>query len=143
MSNFLAGDDNYESSIFHMDDLNLDAMSAGPIPQNAAELLTGTRMRQLIDRLHENYDHVVVDSPPVMGLADAPLIAGHVDGVIYAVESHGIRSSQVKTALSRLAAVRTRICGAVLTKFEARKAHYGYGYEYGYGYGRDVETETA
>jgi len=49
----------------------------------------------------------------------------------------------VKTALSRLAAVRTRICGAVLTKFEARKAHYGYGYEYGYGYGRDVETETA
>ena len=142
VSNFLAGDDNYESSIFHMDDLNLDAMSAGPIPPNAAELLTGTRMRQLIDRLHENYDHVVVDSPPVMGLADAPLIAGHVDGVIYAVESHGIRSSQVKTALSRLAAVRTRICGAVLTKFEARKAHYGYGYEYGYGYGRDVETET-
>ena len=143
VSNFLAGDDNYESSIFHMDDLNLDAMSAGPIPPNAAELLTGTRMRQLIDRLHENYDHVVVDSPPVMGLADAPLIAGHVDGVIYAVESHGIRSSQVKTALSRLAAVRTRICGAVLTKFEARKAHYGYGYEYGYGYGRDVETEAA
>ena len=143
VSNFLAGDDNYEPSIFHMDDLNLDAMSAGPIPPNAAELLTGTRMRQLIDRLHENYDHVVVDSPPVMGLADAPLIAGHVDGVIYAVESHGIRSSQVKTALSRLAAVRTRICGAVLTKFEARKAHYGYGYEYGYGYGRDVETETA
>jgi capsular exopolysaccharide synthesis family protein len=143
VSNFLAGDDNYGSSIFHMEDLNLDAMSAGPIPPNAAELLTGTRMRQLIERLHGDYDHVVVDSPPVMGLADAPLIAGHVDGVIYAVESHGIRSTQVKTALSRLAAVRTRICGAVLTKFEARKAHYGYGYEYGYGYGRDVETETA
>ena len=142
VSNFLAGDDNYESSIFHMEDLNLDAMSAGPIPPNAAELLTGTRMRQLIERLHGEYDHVVVDSPPVMGLADAPLIAGHVDGVIYAVESHGIRSTQVKTALSRLAAVRTRICGAVLTKFEARKAHYGYGYEYGYGYGRDVEADA-
>ena len=142
VSNFLAGDDNYGSSIFHMEDLNLDAMSAGPIPPNAAELLTGTRMRQLIERLHGDYDHVVVDSPPVMGLADAPLIAGHVDGVIYAVESHGIRSTQVKTALSRLAAVRTRICGAVLTKFEARKAHYGYGYEYGYGYGRDVEADA-
>ena len=61
VSNFLAGDDNYESSIFHMDDLNLDAMSAGPIPPNAAELLTGARMRQLIDRLHENYDHVVFE----------------------------------------------------------------------------------
>lgn len=143
VSNFLAGDEEYRSSIFRMDDLGLDAMSAGPIPPNAAELLTGGRMRLLIERLHEDYDHVVVDSPPVMGLADAPLIAGHVEGVIYAVESHGIRSTQVKTALGRLQAAHTRVFGAVLTKFEARKAHYGYGYEYGYGYGRDEETKAA
>ena len=143
VSNFLAGDNEYRSSIFRMEDLGLDAMTAGPIPPNAAELLTGDRMRQLIDLLHQDYDHVVVDSPPVMGLADAPLIAGHVEGVIYAVESHGIKSTQVKTALGRLQAARTRVFGAVLTKFEARKAHYGYGYEYGYGYGRDTETKAA
>lgn len=143
VSNFLAGDDDYAASIFRMDDLGFDAMSAGPIPPNAAELLTGDRMRQLIERLQRDYDHVIVDSPPVMGLADAPLIAGHVEGVIYAVESHGIRSTQVKTALGRLRAARTRIFGAVLTKFEARKAHYGYGYEYGYGYGRDAEGQAA
>ena len=143
VSNFLAGGEEYKSSIFRMDDLGIDAMSAGPIPPNAAELLTGERMRHLIDRLHEDYDHVVVDSPPVMGLADAPLIAGHVEGVIYAVESHGIRSTQVKTALGRLQAAHTRVFGAVLTKFEARKAHYGYGYEYGYGYGRDADTKAA
>ena len=142
VSNFLSGDDEYRSSIFRMEDLGLDAMSAGPIPPNAAELLTGDRMRQLIDRLHQDYEHVVVDSPPVMGLADAPLIAGHVEGVIYAVESHGIRSTQVKTALDRLRAAQTRLFGAVLTKFEARKAHYGYGYEYGYGYGRNAETKA-
>ena len=143
VSNFLAGDDDYQGSIFRMEDLGFDAMSAGPIPPNAAELLTGDRMKKLIELLHQQYDHVVVDSPPVMGLADAPLIAGHVEGVIYAVESHGIRSTQVKTALGRLHAAHTRIFGAVLTKFEARKANYGYGYEYGYGYGRDKETETA
>jgi succinoglycan biosynthesis transport protein ExoP len=143
VSNFLAGDDEYRSSIFRMEDLGLDAMTAGPIPPNAAELLTGDRMRQLINLLHQDYDHVVVDSPPVMGLADAPLIAGHVEGVIYAVESHGIRSTQVKAALGRLQAAHTRVFGAVLTKFEARKAHYGYGYEYGYGYGRDAETKDA
>lgn len=143
VSNFLAGDEEYKSSIFRMEDLSLDAMSAGPIPPNAAELLTGDRLRHLIDRLHEDYDHVVVDSPPVMGLADAPLIAGHVEGVIYAVESHGIKATQVKTALSRLRAAHTRVFGGVLTKFEARKAHYGYGYEYGYGYGREEETNIA
>ena len=137
LSNFLAGQDNIEAMTFNMTDLGFTAMSAGPIPPNAAELLTGNRLSVLIERLLDNYDHVIVDSPPVMGLADAPLIAGRVEGVVYVVESHGIRSSMVKTALARLASANAHIIGGVLTKFDARKAHYGYGYEYGYGYGRD------
>lgn len=137
LSNFLAGDDVVEVLTFPMNDLGFTAMSAGPIPPNAAELLTGNRFGVLIERLLEAYDHVVIDSPPVMGLADAPLIASRVEGVVYAVESHGIRSTLVRTALSRLDAANAHIFGAVLTKFEERKAQYGYGYEYGYGYGRD------
>lgn len=136
LSNFLAGEETIESLTFQMSDLGLTAMSAGPIPPNAAELLTGTRLSTLIERLLEHYDHVVIDGPPVMGLADAPLIAARVEGVVYVVESHGIRASQVKTALGRLAAANVRIFGGVLTKFEARRAAYGYGYEYGYSYGR-------
>lgn len=138
LSNFLAGDDNIDSLLFGMRDFDFVAMSAGPIPPNAAELLTGNRLVLLLQRLLERFDHVVIDSPPVMGLADAPLIASRVEGVVYAVESHGIRSSLVKTALGRLVAANAQIFGGVLTKFDARKAHYGYGvgYEYGYGYGR-------
>ncbi|MCW6531222.1 polysaccharide biosynthesis tyrosine autokinase [Sphingomonas sp. MMSM20] len=143
LSNFLSGEDNIETLIFTMSDLGFTAMSAGPIPPNAAELLTGNRLALLIERLLEIYDHVVIDSPPVMGLADAPLIAARVEGVIYAVESHGIRSSLVRTALGRLVSASAHIVGGVLTKFEARKAHYGYGYEYGYGYGRDGKTNKA
>lgn len=142
LSNFLSGQDDISSLTFPMSDLGFTAMSAGPIPPNAAELLMGSRLSLLIDRLLETYDHVVIDSPPVMGLADAPLIASRVEGVIYAVESHGIRSSMVKTALGRLTSANARIFGGVLTKFEARKAHYGYGYEYGYGYGRDKAAEA-
>lgn len=143
LSNFLTGQDDISSLTFEMSDLGLTAMSAGPIPPNAAELLTGNRLTLLIDRLLETYDHVVIDSPPVMGLADAPLIASRVEGVIFAVESHGIRATLVKTALGRLASANARIVGGVLTKFETRKASYGYGYEYGYGYGRDRRGDTA
>lgn len=142
LSNFLAGDDDISTMTFAMSDLGFIAMSAGPIPPNAAELLTGNRFSILLGRLLDQYDHVVVDSPPVMGLADAPLIASRVEGVIYTVESHGIRSSLVKTALGRLSSANARIFGGVLTKFEARKAHYGYGYEYGYGYGRQREEKA-
>jgi capsular exopolysaccharide synthesis family protein len=143
LSNFLSGQDDIPSLLFEMRDLGFTAMSAGPIPPNAAELLTGTRFALLVSRLLETYEHVVIDSPPVMGLADAPLIASRVEGVIYAVESHGIRSSLVKTALGRLASANARIFGGVLTKFEARKAQYGYGYEYGYGYGREKPADTS
>lgn len=135
LSNFLAGEDDIDSLLFFMEDLRLTGMTAGPIPPNAAELLTGSRLQLLISRLLETYDHVVIDSPPVMGLADAPLIGSRVEGVIYAIESHGTRMPQVRTALSRLQAANVHVVGGVLTKFESRKASYGY--EYGYGYGRE------
>jgi capsular exopolysaccharide synthesis family protein len=142
LSNFLSGQDAIAPLLFRMDDLGIDAMSAGPIPPNAAELLTGSRLALLVERLLETYDHVVIDSPPVMGLADAPLIASRVEGVIFTVESHGIRTPMVKTALGRLASANAHVLGGVLTKFEARKAHLGYGYDYGYGYGRDRAAQA-
>lgn len=145
LSNYLTGDDNIDALTFPMDDLGFTAMSAGPLPPNAAELLTGNRLSQLIARLLEIYDHVIIDSPPVMGLADAPLIAAKVEGVVYAIESHGIRTSLVKEALGRLITANVRIIGSVLTKFDAKKSHYGYGYgyEYGYRYGRKAEPDVA
>ncbi|WP_336985210.1 GumC family protein [Altererythrobacter aquiaggeris] len=143
LSNFLTGEDALEGLIFQIENLGVDAMTSGPIPPNAAELLTGNRLSQLIERLLDTYDHVVVDSPPVLGLADAPLIGSQMEGVIYAVESHGIRSTQIKTALNRLASGKVKVFGGIVTKFDARKAHLGYDYDYGYGYGRDAKTEPA
>ena len=142
LSNFLSGDDDVSSMTFVMPDLEFVAMSSGPIPPNAAELLVGDRLSILIDRLLEEYDHVVIDSPPVLGLADAPLIANRVEGIVYAVESHGTKLSTVETALNRLKSVKARVLGGVLTKFEPRKAH-GYDYDYGYSYGRELADEKS
>lgn len=143
LSNFLTGDDDVDRLVFRMDGLDLDGITAGPIPPNAAELLTGTRLTTLVQQLLGRYDHVVIDSPPVLGLADAPLIGSRVEGVIYAVESHGIRSSQVRTALGRLAAANVRVFGGVVTKFDNAKSHYGSGYDYGYSYGRGEKGAMA
>ena len=141
LSNFLAGEDELSDLIFEIADLGISAITAGPIPPNAAELLTGHRLSLLVELLLKTYDHVVVDSPPVLGLADAPLLASRVEGVVYVVESHGIRLAQVRTALNRLAGVNAHVFGGVLTKFDVLKG--GYGYEYGYGYGRDANHSLA
>lgn len=136
-SNFLAGDDKLSEMVTYLEGPGFSAVAAGPNPPNAAELLTGFRLKLMLDELLKQYQHVVIDSPPVLGLADAPLIASRVDGVIYAVESGGVRSSMIKSAIYRLTAANANLLGAVLTKFEAKRAGYGYGYDYGYGYGRE------
>jgi capsular exopolysaccharide synthesis family protein len=138
LSNFLAGEDDISSLVFKMSEFGFEAISAGPIPPNAAELLTSARLNLLISELLKSYDHVIIDAPPVMGLADAPLIASRVEGVIFAVESHSVAVTMVKNALRRLASANTHVIGCVMTKFEASKARYDY--EYGYTYGREIGT---
>lgn len=138
LSNFLAGEDDLTRLLLRSEEFDLHVMTAGPLPPNAAELLTGDRLRILIEQLLERFDHVVIDSPPVMGLADAPLIGSRVEGVVYAIESHGIRTGLVRTAIDRLRSAHVRLIGAIVTKFDVKRAHYSYGYEYGYGYGRDA-----
>lgn len=136
LSNYLAGDNALDELLIDAGQYGFVAMTAGPLPPNAAELLTSDRLSALLARLLEKFDHVVIDSPPVMGLADAPLIGNRVEAVVYVVESHGIRRGLVRAAVERLADAGARVIGTVLTKFDPRHAHVGYGYEYGYGYGR-------
>ena len=143
LSNLLAGSDDVRALVRSAPELGIDVMTAGPIPPNAAELLTGGRLKRVLSTLLEQFDHVIIDTPPVMGLADAPLIASQVEGAVYVVESHGIRASQVRTAVARLASANVHILGSVLTKFESSRAQSGFGYEYGYGYGRDERRTTS
>lgn len=138
LSNYLAGDEGSLESISRSDAFAMDVLTAGPLPPNAAELLTGPRFGSMLSLLSDQYDHVVIDSPPVVGLADAPLIASRSQAVLFTVESHGIRFTMVKIALGRLAAAHARTLGVVLTKFESEKAQYGQGYDYGYDYGEKL-----
>ncbi|TPG10857.1 polysaccharide biosynthesis tyrosine autokinase [Sphingomonas oligophenolica] len=142
LSNYLAGDSTAEDLLMPVPEFGFTAITSGPIPPNAAELLTGNRLSALIEELLRTFDHVVIDAPPVMGLADVPLIAGRVEGVIYAVESHGIRASLVRTALARLSSSSSRILGVVVTKFEPKRANKGYGYTYGYDYGQEKKKRS-
>ncbi len=70
-----------------------------------------------------------------MGLADAPLIGARVEGTVFVIEAHATKKSVARVAVGRMRAARALIVGAILTKFDVKRAHYGYGYDYGYGYG--------
>jgi len=135
VSNFLSGGDDLDGVLHATDQEGLWIMTAGPQPPNAGDLLMSDRLSKLVARLKERFDHVIVDSPPVIGLADAPLVAAAVEGVVYAVEARSVPGGTARNALARLRTSQARILGAVLTKFEARKG--GQGFDYGYGFDYD------
>lgn len=118
-------------------------MTSGPQPPNAAELLVSDRFGEVVAELTERFDHVVIDSPPVMGLADALLIGSRVEGVLFAIQAHGISRRLAGVALQRLRNAHARIFGGVLVRFETKRSYLGYGYDYGYGYGRDADAASS
>lgn len=140
LSNYLAGDDDLDAMIRATGTDMLSVLTAGPQPPSAPELLSSGRLAQLISVLSAHYDHIIIDAPPVMGLADAPLVASRVEGLIFVVESHATQRGVAKVAINRLVATNANVFGVVLTKFDSKRAHYGYGYDYGYGYGSKDES---
>ncbi|WP_018267148.1 GumC family protein [Methylosinus sp. LW4] len=110
-------------------------MSSGPVPSNPAELLAGPRFASLLALAREKFDIVVIDGPPVVGLADAPLLGSMVDGAIFVVDSMRTRRRVVRAAVKRLDFARTRILGGLLNKFDATNVGHSYGYAYGDAYG--------
>ena len=86
VSNLLSGEQELDRLVRATGQEGLSFIAAGPQPPNTARLLMGDGLRELIDRLLGEFDHVIVDFPPVMGLADAQLIAELVQGVIFVVD---------------------------------------------------------
>lgn len=124
----------------------LDFMPSGPLPPNPAQLLATNVLPELLLQLCRDYDLVIIDGPPVLGLADAPRLAASVGGVVFVIEANGAHRGHAKAALKRLSAVNARIIGTVLTKYDAKKtgfADYGYGYSYSYGISDDRDPAKA
>jgi capsular exopolysaccharide synthesis family protein len=112
----------------------LSMLTSGPVPPSPTELLSSTRMEQLLEEMARTYDVVIIDSPPILGLADAPVLSALVDGVVFVVESDRSRRGSLKMALRRLRAMRPVLLGAVLTKFDPTREGNRYSEYYGYHY---------
>lgn len=116
---------------------NLALVTGGTIPPNPAKLLSGDRIESFFEEASKQYDHVVIDGPPVLGLADAPLLSRHAGGTLFVVEAQRTNAARARQAVNRLLNAQARLVGAIVTKFDARTGGYGYGYGYGsqYRYG--------
>jgi len=138
LSNVLTGAATLAEAIQSGKAPNLFVITSGPLPPNPAELLAGGRLRKFVGEAAGVFDMVIFDGPPIMGLADSPLVSAVVAGTILVIEAGQTGRSQARAAFGRLAMARAHLLGVVLSKFNARQASYGYGYgyQYDYDYGR-------
>lgn len=138
LSNLLAGACTLtEATVDAPDDPLLKVILAGPLPPNPAELLSSSKLVSLLTVAGERYDQIIIDGPPVLGLADAPILANAMEGTLVVISSAKTKIGAAQAAIKRLLAARARIVGGLLTKYDSRVAGYGYGYGYEghYAYG--------
>jgi polysaccharide biosynthesis transport protein len=135
LSNLLAGGPDMNPALQPTNYRNLSFLACGPLPPNPAELLGGGKMRAFLKAARSQFDLVVIDGPPVMGLSDAPLLASVVSATVMAIEAGETKRDLARAAVRRLRVGRAHLVGAILTKFDLKKAGYAYGHAYGSGYG--------
>lgn len=145
LSNYLSGSEQPADVTQPTGIKGLFLMSSGPIPPNPAELLHGPRMVDLASLGAKRFDYVIIDSPPLLGLADALILGDVAQATLLVVSANSTRQGAVEAAVKRLYHSRSNLLGSVMTKFDISKAGYGYGYgydyQYTYSYGAGPEVE--
>jgi succinoglycan biosynthesis transport protein ExoP len=121
---------------------NVFLLPAGVIPPNPAELLSSAKIAHLIQEASGQFDLVIFDSPPVLDFADSPSLSAACDATVLVLQAGNIRRPAAIRAVNRLAEAQGNIVGAILTKFDVRRAEYSYGYNYAYSYGYNLDRKS-
>jgi capsular exopolysaccharide synthesis family protein len=130
LTNYLTGTATLEEIIQTTSIPNLYFIPAGPTPPNPNDLFSSALFGNLVSHLRSEFDHVIIDSPPIIGFADGRTIASLVDGVLLVFKHHFTTKKAGELAIHLLAQNNSRILGGILTM--TKKGHLGYGGYYGY-----------
>ncbi len=149
LGSVLTGDTELSEVIFPSGVDGLSILPCGPIPANPAELLSFPRFAELLAYIREQFDFVIVDTPPLLAVTDPCMVVSHVDGVLLTVRLSKQARPAARRAKEILNTLDAKVVGVVVNALQQRSSGYAYqaGYEYGYGAGEayfhpDTESEA-
>ncbi len=145
LSNYLSSKTPIENLIVNVQTPGLAVLPCGPIPPNPAELISSERMKDLLRLLGERYDHIVIDSPPLISVTDPVILSTMVDGAILVVQAGKSSRDLVRRARQELAGVGAKVFGVVLNNVDVKKEGYDdyYYYRYNSSYSDGQKGATA
>lgn len=130
LSLVLASNELLEECIIDVKELGISVLPAGTIPPNPSELLNQPKMQEVIQTLKQQYDYVILDTPPVLAVTDAVIVGRMADGALLVVRSKFAPVKSIRLAKQRLDAVNVKVLGAVLTRYKTKKVGGRSGYTY-------------
>lgn len=131
LSNVLTGSATLEQTIAPSPILpNLFVLAAGTPPPNPAELLASSQMKDVLADLREQFDHVVIDTPPTLSVTDAVVLSPRVDAIILVIRSGHTTKQALRRARDVLMQVNAHVTGVLLNAVDLRSPDYYYYYEY-------------
>lgn len=122
-----------DNAIRHIESVNFDFISTGSIPPNPSELLLHERFGRLLEVLSKKYDHIIIDSPPILAVTDACIIGRIASVTLMVVKAGQHPMRELEQSTKRLAQAGVNMKGFVFNDLSERSSRYGYGYGYGYG----------
>lgn len=138
LTHFLTGQCDFEDIIYECkseaDDNEFYVIPAGPTSKNPTELLASEKFKSMIKELRDEYDVIVIDTPPLNEVIDASIVSKNVDGSIIVVEAGNVNYKVIQKTRDKLLLAGAKILGVVLNKVDKSKNSYGY-YKYGKSYG--------
>lgn len=142
LSNVLSGGASVESAIQPTLQANLYILAAGATPPHPSELLGSSAMENLLETMCDHYDHIIIDSPPVISVTDPVLLSARTDAVLLVVRSGQTTSAQVRRTLDLLHAVQARMLGIIVNAANLTSPDY-YHYYYGSKYHSYADEEQS
>jgi capsular exopolysaccharide synthesis family protein len=117
------------TEVTHSSDVpNLDLLTSGPIPPNPAELLSSRAMMHFFEEVYKEYSMVIFDTPPILAVTDAQVLANQCDGTVLVVSSGSTEVDKALAAKEKLSTTQTKLLGVVLNNRELKDTSYYYYY---------------
>lgn len=134
LTNLIVGEEDPSDHCQRTNIERVDVLPSGPIPPNPSELLGRPRMREILRRLRERYDQIIIDTPPIGAVTDAAVLATMVDGVVLVVHAGKTRRQIVGRGLEQLRYISAPIVGVILNNLKLGRGRYYPGYYHYYYY---------
>lgn len=126
LSGVLVGDITLEDAVLQRSETSLSVLTSGRVPPSPPELLSSEAMRDLLQRTSEQFEYVIVDSPPVLSVADANLLTPLVDGTIVVVDASRTRKAQLTAAMKSLSATGAHLVGSIANRVKVTRRRTDY-----------------